>query len=133
MWKLGTRRPFKGAFWLACWALAMFATAAVAQEKAKGTAKPKEVPLTGFIGDTNCGVTHHLGGGAKKCTMRCVKTLASKYALVIGQKIYTLEGKEAELEKLAGERATVKGSLQGATMKVSSVVSAKFEEAPDMD
>jgi hypothetical protein len=33
------------------------------------------------------------------------------YALVVGKKVYTLEGHEAELDKLAGMRATVKGKV----------------------
>jgi hypothetical protein len=103
-----------------------------AQDQSKAPPKTKLSSLTGFVGDTTCGITH-ISGGAKKCTVRCVKNMGSKYALVIGQKIYTLEGKEAELEKLAGERAKVTGTLQGSTMKVASVASAKFEEAPDMD
>ncbi len=115
----------------ACSMLALAGSAA-AQDKAKAPAKPKTETLTGFIGDTTCGMTH-ISGGAKKCTVRCVNSMGSKYALVVGQKVYTLEGKQAELEKLAGERAKVTGTLQGTTIKVSSVASAKFEEAPDMD
>jgi len=35
----------------------------------------------------------------------------TKYALVVGKRVYTLDGHEAELGKLTGERATVKGSM----------------------
>jgi len=38
-----------------------------------------------------------------ECTRECV-TKGTKYALVVGKKIYTLDGHEAELDKLAGER-----------------------------
>jgi hypothetical protein len=37
----------------------------------------------------------------------------TKYALVVGKTVYTLDGHEAELDKLAGARATVKGSVMG--------------------
>ena len=36
--------------------------------------------------------------------------------MVVGSKVYTLEGHEAELDKLAGERATVKGEVTGETV-----------------
>ena len=38
---------------------------------------------------------------------------------------YTLDGHEAELDKLAGERATVKGSVMGEMVMVESVAAAK--------
>lgn len=101
-------------------------------QKSGAPPKPKPQTLTGFIGDSTCGLKH-MSGGAKKCTVRCVNTMGAKYALLSNGKIYTLEGQESELEKVAGEHAKVTGTLQGTTMKVSSVVSAKFEEAPDMD
>jgi hypothetical protein len=61
---------------------------------------------------------------AAECTRTCVKQ-GTKYALVVGQKVYTLEGHEAELDKLAGERATVKGSVMGEMVMVESVGAAK--------
>jgi len=45
--------------------------------------------------------------------------------LVVGSKVYTLEGHEAELDKLAGEKVTVKGGVTGGTLAVQSVVPAK--------
>jgi hypothetical protein len=54
----------------------------------------------------------------------CVKQ-GNKYALVAGTKVYTLEGHEDELDKLAGEKATVKGTVKGETVTVDSVTSAK--------
>ena len=49
----------------------------------------------------------------------------TKYALVVGKRVYTLEGYKPELDKLAGERATVKGSVMGEMMTVQSVATAK--------
>ena len=72
------------------------------------------------MGDKMCG-TKAMGADAKKCATDCVKSMGSKYALVVGDKVYTLEGKEAEVEKLAGGKAKVTGTVQGTTVKVSSV------------
>jgi len=52
-----------------------------------------------------------------------------KYALLAGDKVYTLEGHEAELEKLAGARATVKGSVAGDVVTVASVTPAAKKAA----
>jgi hypothetical protein len=45
-----------------------------------------------------------------------------KYGLVVGKKVYTLEGHEAELDKLAGMKATVKDKVSGETVTVQSAV-----------
>jgi len=81
--------------------------------------------LTGIVSDSMCGA-HHMAKdkSAAECTRECVKK-GTKYALVVGKKVYTLEGHEAELDKLAGERATVKGSMMGEMVMVDSVAPAK--------
>jgi len=48
-----------------------------------------------------------------------------KYALVVGNKVYTLAGHESELDKLAGQKATVKGKVNGETVAVESVHATK--------
>ena len=45
--------------------------------------------------------------------------------LTFAKRRETLEGHETELDKLAGERATVKGSVTGETVAVESVVPSK--------
>src|SRR5207244_11297650 len=94
------------------------------------TSKPSDasaVPktLTGTVSDAMCGA-HHMekDKSPAECTRDCVKK-GTKYALVVGEKVYTLDGHEAELDKLAGERATVKGSLMGEMVMVESVTAAK--------
>ncbi len=81
--------------------------------------------LTGTVSDAMCGA-HHMekGKSAAECTRDCVKK-GTKYALVVGKKVYTLDGHEAELDKLAGARATVKGSVMGVMVMVESVAAAK--------
>ena len=53
-------------------------------------------------------------------TRRCVKD-GQKCALFFGQKVYTLDGREAELDKLAGQKVMVKGTESGDTITVTSV------------
>jgi hypothetical protein len=48
-----------------------------------------------------------------------------KYALAADKKLYTLEGHEAELPKLAGQRVTVKGTLKGDTLSVQELAASK--------
>ena len=80
--------------------------------------------LTGLISDSMCGANHMAKDKtAAECTRMCVKD-GQKYALVAGNKVYTLEGHEAELDKLAGEKATVKGTVNGETVSVDSVAPA---------
>ena len=81
--------------------------------------------LTGIVSDSMCGA-HHMAKDKSpaECTRICIKQ-GMKYALVIGSKVYTLEGHESEVDKLAGQKATVKGSVTGETVAVQSVVPAK--------
>ena len=97
--------------------------AAQMQTPASTSAAPKT--LTGTVSDSMCGA-HHMekDKSAAECTRECVKK-GTKYALVVGKKVYTLDGHEAELDKLAGERATVKGSVMGEMVMVESVAAAK--------
>src|SRR5216684_7073105 len=87
------------------------------------SAAPKT--LTGTVSDSMCGA-HHMekDKSAAECTRECVNK-GTKYALVVGKKVYTLDGHEAELDKLAGERAAVKGSVMGEMVMVESVAAAK--------
>jgi hypothetical protein len=93
-----------------------------ASKSADASAAPKT--LTGTVSDSMCGV-HHMAKdkSAAVCTRECVSK-GMNYALIVGQKVYTLNGHEAELDKLAGQRATVKGSVTGETVMVRSVAAA---------
>jgi len=63
-----------------------------------------------------CGATHMAKDKTPaECTQMCVKD-GMKYALAVEKKVYTLEGHEAELAKLAGQKVTVKGTLKGGTL-----------------
>ena len=81
---------------------------------------------TGTVSDAMCGAKHM--GDAASCTRGCVGK-GSKYALVVGDKVYTLETSDKAaldtLDKQAGEKATVTGSEKDNVITVSSVKAAK--------
>jgi hypothetical protein len=59
-----------------------------------------------------------------ECTRMCVKQ-GMKYSLVSDKKVYTLVGHEVDLDKLAGQKATVKGTVNADYVTVDSVAPAK--------
>lgn len=83
---------------------------------------------TGEVSDSMCGAKHAMAGDKAACTRGCVKK-GSSYALVVGDKVYTLKTDDkknlAELDKLAGANAKVTGSAEGDTITVSKVAAAK--------
>jgi len=81
--------------------------------------------VTGIVSDAMCGATHMMKDKpAAECLRYCVKQ-GTKFALLAGKSVYTLEGHEAELDKYAAHKVTVKGTLKGETLTVDSVVPAK--------
>lgn len=80
-----------------------------------------EKTLTGVVSDTMCGQQHMTkNASAAKCARECVKG-GSDYALVVGDKVYALKGDKKEIDKFAGEKATVKGEVSGSTVTVASI------------
>lgn len=103
--------------------IVLLAIAVLAQSPASQGGQEKT--LTGIVSDNMCGATHMLKDKtAAECTRLCVKQ-GSKYALVVGQKVYMLEGHEPQLDKLAGTHVTVKGRVSGDTVAVESVGATK--------
>jgi hydroxyethylthiazole kinase-like sugar kinase family protein len=90
-------------------------------------AAAKGKTFTGTVSDAMCGATHAMGGSAASCTRECVGK-GSKYALVVGDKVYTLDTTDkaalAALDKQAGAQVKVTGTEQGDTITVTSVVAA---------
>jgi len=81
--------------------------------------------LTGVVSDAMCGQTHMMKDKpAAECLRYCVKQ-GTKFALVAGKNVYTLEGHEAELDKYAVQKVTVRGTLKGETLTVESVLPSK--------
>jgi hypothetical protein len=79
--------------------------------------------FTGEVGDAMCG-RKHMEGTPAECTRTCASH-GSKFALVVGEKIYILETSDkaalATLDQQAGKNTTVTGILTGDTIEVSSV------------
>lgn len=72
-----------------------------------------------------CGTKHMAKDKSPaECTRQCVKA-GMKYALAADKKLYTLEGHETELAKLAGQKVAVKGTLNGDAVTVQSVTASK--------
>lgn len=84
--------------------------------------------FTGTVSDSMCGAKHAMPGDDAACTRACVSK-GSKYALVVGDKVYTLETGDkaalATLDKQAGAKATVTGTEKDNTITVSSVKAAQ--------
>ncbi len=81
--------------------------------------------VTGVITDAMCGKDHSMMNVKPdaKCVTECVK-MGSKYALIVGDDVYELSGQKIP-EKLAAQKVTVKGTLNGKTIEVESVTAAK--------
>jgi len=114
------RIPQQIRFWLM--ALAMLACLAPCLFAAKAES------FTGLVSDAMCGKKHMMEGDPAACLRACVQK-GSKYALVVGDKVYTLDTDDkstlATLDKLANKNATVKGQANGDEIQVSSVSPAK--------
>lgn len=87
----------------------------------------KSQTLTGQVSDSMCGAKHEMPGNPADCTRACVKH-GSSYALVVGDKVYTLQTSDSgaldTLDKLAGAQAKVTGEVEGTTVTVKSVAAA---------
>lgn len=81
--------------------------------------------LTGTVSDAMCGKTHMMKGeSAAQCTRECVKS-GSDYALVVGDKVYTLKGDKTAIDKFAGTHVIVTGKLSGSTVTMESIKAAQ--------
>jgi hypothetical protein len=91
-------------------------------------AADKPQSFTGQISDAMCGASHMMEGTAAGCTRACVAK-GSKYALIVGDKVYTLDAKDKaaldQLDKLAGAAAKVTGTANGDSIEVTSVAPGK--------
>jgi hypothetical protein len=110
----------RGSRWWVVMASIIFSATAVLNLHALAGRKQT---FTGEVGDAMCG-RKHMEGTAADCTHTCVAK-GSKFALVVGEKIYILDTTDktalATLDKQAGKNATVTGTLEGDTIEVSSV------------
>jgi hypothetical protein len=93
----------------------------------KADKKSGQQTFTGVVSDSMCGAKHMMPGDPVACAHACLKQ-GSKYALVVGDKVYTLETSDTsatdQLDKLIGQKAKVSGTAEKDTIKVSSVSGA---------
>ena len=95
--------------------------AATIQSQISGSQKT----LTGVVSDSMCGVNHMAKNmDPADCLRMCVKK-GTKYALVVGEDVYTLEGHEAELDKYAAQKVSLKGTVKGQMVTVESMTPMK--------
>lgn len=79
---------------------------------------------TGYISDSKCGVKNaHEGGG--ECTSKCVSE-GAKYVFVndADKKVYAIDAQD-KVAAHSGHHVTVKGSVDGDTLKLSSISMAQ--------
>ncbi len=84
--------------------------------------------FTGTVGDAMCGAKHVMPGNDASCTRGCISK-GSKYALVVGDKVYTLDITDQALletlDKRAGEKVTLTGTVKDNTITVNSIKAAR--------
>ena len=112
---------------LQVWLAAMVLSAGLAVVPSVAADNPQT--FTGKVSDAMCGAKHTEGGIAPAdCVRACVQK-GAKYALVVGDKVYTLEtSNQATLDalnELAWDEAKVTGTANGDTISVKSVTAAK--------
>jgi hypothetical protein len=87
----------------------------------------KAKTFTGKVSDSMCGAKHMESNDDAGCTRVCVGK-GAKYALVSGDKVYTLDTSDkaalATLDKQAGANVTVTGTENGSTITVTKVTAA---------
>jgi hypothetical protein len=75
---------------------------------------------TGYIADSKCGAkaAHE---GARECTIKCVKE-GAKYVFVndADKKVYVIDAQDKVADH-AGHHVTVKGTVDGETLKLESI------------
>jgi hypothetical protein len=104
-----------------CLTVLLFAAAMIVLAAAKSQT------FTGEVSDSMCGAKHMMDNKAE-CTRTCVSK-GSNYALVVGDKVYTLNTKDKaaqdQLNTLAGAQAKVTGTVNGDAIDVTKVSAAK--------
>jgi hypothetical protein len=93
--------------------------------RAQSNDQAAEQKWTGNISDSMCGKSHGANGGTMAkdhdCTLTCVKG-GSAYVFVVGDKIYKLaDQKMPDLERHAGHRVEIAGTMKGDTITVTKV------------
>lgn len=105
-------------------AFAVARTLSPVPQSANTTTPSTAVPLrsfTGMVTDQHCGAKH---SDTTKSVAECVRSCARngiKYTLLNGDTSYQLEAMPDQLAVVAGERATISGTLAGDVIRISSI------------
>ena len=78
---------------------------------------------TGWISDSQCGVKGaNDKAGTAECTTKCVKEHGAKYVFVndADKKVYAIDAQD-KVAAHAGHHVTVKGTVEGDTLKLTSI------------
>ena len=78
--------------------------------------------FTGIVTDHMCVRKHTMMPGKpdSDCVRACVKA-GSKRALLVGDKVYVLQGSVADLDKFAGQKVKVTGELAGDNIRAVAI------------
>jgi len=99
----------------------LLAIAALAAAQGKQT-------FTGAITDDMCARADHsgmrMGPTDAECTIACVMVHGAAYVLYDGKEVYALSDQKTP-EKFAGQKVTVRGTLDAKTIHVDSITAAK--------
>jgi len=81
--------------------------------------------MTGWISDSACGAKG-ANENARECTIKCVKEHGAKYVFVndADKKVYAIDAQDKVADH-AGHHVTVKGTVEGDTLKLTSIAMAK--------
>jgi len=81
--------------------------------------------INGFISENQCGAAHASpSASATSCVRGCIAHGAAPI-LVSEGKVYKLKGEEAAVKELAGQNVTIKGTINGDTITVTSIAAQK--------
>jgi hypothetical protein len=81
--------------------------------------------FTGIVTDDMCGKKHTMMPGKpdSECIRACVKA-GSKYALLVGDKVYVLNGDAKQIDHFAGKKVKVAGNVSGTSIALVSIAEA---------
>jgi len=89
--------------------------------KKQGESSKMEETLTGIVSDSLCGSTHSMKSQDDAERTRLCVRIGCQYALAVGKNTYMLEGHQAEVDRYAGDKVTVKGTVGRDAISVESV------------
>jgi len=122
--KLGAARRIEKPQWISLEGESMkvrFSMAVAATLFAGALAMAADNSWTGWISDSQCGVKG-ANDKAGECTTKCVKEHGAKYVFVndADKKVYVVDAQD-KVAAHAGHHVTVKGTVDGETLKLSSI------------